>query len=54
MAILKKTIELVPCFGGIFKNSKLEHDIAYFFFDEYKYFASWIFPKLEFLYQICT
>jgi digeranylgeranylglycerophospholipid reductase len=45
LGLVKKTIELVPCLGGIFKISILNPETAYFFFDEDKYFASWIFPK---------
>ncbi|MGD8761342.1 MAG: NAD(P)/FAD-dependent oxidoreductase [Desulfobacteraceae bacterium] len=43
--LVKKNIELVPCIGGIFKNSTLNRDTAYFCYDEEMYIASWIFPK---------
>lgn len=43
--LIKKKVELVPCIGGIFKNSTLNRDTAYFFYDEEMYIASWIFPK---------
>ncbi len=43
--LIKKNIELVPCIGGFFKNTTLNHDTAYFFYDEEMYIASWVFPK---------
>jgi digeranylgeranylglycerophospholipid reductase len=43
--LIKKKVELVPCIGGIFKNSTLNRDTAYFFYDEDMYIASWVFPK---------
>jgi flavin-dependent dehydrogenase len=43
--LVKKKVELVPCIGGLFKNSSLNRDTAYFFYDEEMYVGSWIFPK---------
>ena len=45
LSLVKKSVELVPCIGGLFKNSTLDRDTAYFFYDEDMSMASWIFPK---------
>ena len=43
--LVKKNVELVPCIGGLFKNSSPNRDTAYFYYDEDMSMASWIFPK---------
>jgi len=43
--LIKKNVELVPCIGGFFKNETLNPDMAYFYYDEDMYIASWCFPK---------
>jgi len=43
--LVKKNVELVPCIGGLFKNSTSGRDTAHFFYDEDMCVASWIFPK---------
>jgi flavin-dependent dehydrogenase len=43
--LVRKDIELVPCIGGLFKNTTLDQGTAYFFYDEDLGMASWAFPK---------
>jgi digeranylgeranylglycerophospholipid reductase len=43
--LIKNDIELVPCIGGLFKNTTLLQNTAYFFYDEDVGLASWAFPK---------
>jgi digeranylgeranylglycerophospholipid reductase len=43
--LVKKDIELVPCIGGLFENTTLLQNTAYFFYDEDMGIASWAFPK---------
>lgn len=35
----------IPCYGGIFRNNKMDKKTLYFFFDDYKKTGHWIFPK---------
>lgn len=43
--LVKKDIELVPCIGGLFENTTLNQNTAYFSYDEDMGIASWAFPK---------
>ena len=43
--LIKKEIEFVPCIGGLFRNTTLLQNTAYFFYDEDMGLASWAFPK---------
>ena len=43
--LVKKDVELVPCIGGLFKNTTLDQNTAYVFYDEDMGIASWAFPK---------
>jgi digeranylgeranylglycerophospholipid reductase len=49
--LVKKNVELIPCIGGLFQNSTLNRDTAYFYYDEDMYTASWIFPKENNIYN---
>lgn len=43
--LLKKDIELIPCIGGLFNNTTLDRDMAYFFYHQDMGIALWAFPK---------
>ena len=43
--LINSEVELVPCIGGLFENTTLNRDTAYFYYDEDMYIASWVFPK---------
>jgi flavin-dependent dehydrogenase len=43
--LVQKDIELIPCIGGLFNNTTLDRDTAYFFYHEDIGIASWAFPK---------
>ena len=53
-ALVKKKVELVPCIGGLFKTTALDRDTAYFFYDEDRYLASWVFPKEDNIFNAGT
>jgi len=45
LGLINGEVGLVPCIGGLFENTTLNRDTAYFFYDEDMYIASWVFPK---------
>jgi digeranylgeranylglycerophospholipid reductase len=47
LGLLKRDIELVPCIGGLFKNTTLDPETACFHYDEESFVATWFFPKGE-------
>ena len=53
-ALVKKKVELVPCIGGLFKTTALDRDTAYFFYDEDRYMALWVFPKEDNIFNAGT
>jgi len=47
VGLLKRDIELVPCVGGLFRNTTLDPETAYFYYDERSSVATWFFPRGE-------
>ena len=47
LGLLKGDVELVPCIGGLFRNTTLAPETAYFHYDEKSSVATWFFPKGE-------
>jgi digeranylgeranylglycerophospholipid reductase len=52
--LVKRDIELVPCIGGLFENTTLLQNTAYFFYDEDMGIAAWAFPKENTIFNAGT